>query len=532
MTLTIPLTVRVGNKHITHEVTSLSFREDAIGGIQNITLRLSRPLDRFDTDVAAFAQVYVYDKRTAETIATGRISDTGRGVSPGDGQQWDITCFGAAQHPSDITAPYIVVDTRQDTFARSAYSTHNATTGTDERDEDTPSLMLSAEEGKAVSTSWVADMICRTVRAAGMKLGRVRAEWDSGVTSGDFVLQLVTRDGSGGGTVAATANSNTAGGVMAGKVVTDFSNGHDTVSVRAVRNTSSTTGTEAMWFEFYNVVVRTLLLNADGTEITSGYTTNTVLAHEVVNDLLGRMLPDFDGTLATVDDTAAYTIDQLAYPDGVTPAQVLDDLMILEPAFRWTVSPDGTVFSWEPWPTTVRYEVTLEDGGGFPVSTQDLASSVMVRWKNPNGRVRTTVRTEATTGMLTAAGLARQVILDAGDETGSLTAATRIGDNYLTDHAVPANAGTLTVSRPILDLLTGRMVEPFEIRAGSLIRVRGVESYPDALNASSSDGQTVFRIWSKTYNSDSHTAQLELDTYSRKTANALIRLLKQRRRRR
>ena len=42
----VPLTVRIGNKHITREVSGLQFRKEAIGGLKSINLRLARPLDR------------------------------------------------------------------------------------------------------------------------------------------------------------------------------------------------------------------------------------------------------------------------------------------------------------------------------------------------------------------------------------------------------------------------------------------------------------------------------------------------------
>ena len=62
--------------------------------------------------------------------------------------------------------------------------------------------------------------------------------------------------------------------------------------------------------------------------------------------------------------------------------------------------------------------------------------------------------------------------------------------------------------------------------------MRGIECYPAALNASASDGQTVFRIWAKEYTSETHSARLELDTYPRTTAAALALIAKKRRRKR
>jgi len=535
MSLPVALAVRLGNSHITRDVAALRFRKEAVGGVRNITLRLARPLDRVD-QITAYTRVYVYDARSAATLAEGRLSDLGRSAGT-DGQQWDLVAFGPAQHASDKTFPYMMIDTTCSLFLRSPGATRNATVGQDERVLGTPSIVAAAEEGKTIGTSWVAQMIDRLVLECGMKLGRVACTWDSGVTDANYVLQLRTRQGSGAETVAASASSNTAGGTMAAVVVTNFTNGHDTLSATVVRNTAGTTGAESHWFEFWNFVIRALMISAAGAERTAFTSTDYVLAHDVIEDLLGRVLDQYDGTNATIDKTAAYQIDQLSYPDGTTAAQVLDDLMALEPAYYWTTGPSNSAgaysFTWAAWPTTVRYEVDLNDGGAFPVSAQELYNKVLVRWKDPGGRTRTVVRIGACPVLDNATPpVTRQAIIDASDELGSTAAATRLGDNFLAEHKYPANAGTLTASRPIRDLTAGAMIEPFEIQPGELIRVRGVESYPDALNASSNDGMTVFRIWSMEYDSDSNSAVLELDTYSRTTANALARLTTRRNRKR
>ena len=72
------------------------------------------------------------------------------------------------------------------------------------------------------------------------------------------------------------------------------------------------------------------------------------------------------------------------------------------------------------------------------------------------------------------------------------------------------------------------MVDPWEIEPGELIRVNGVESYADALNADDRDGVAVFRIWAMDYASDSNAATLELDTYPRNVYGALKRLIERR----
>lgn len=542
MTLAVPLTVRLGDRSVTRECAALAWRKEAIGGLQSITLRIAAPLVNLDT-AEHLTDVTVYDSRTAEIVAQGRVADTGRSASA-DGQMWDITCFGPAQHASDRKRPLIYVDTRLDTFKRAGeFSTKGAQTTTDERPSDTPSLLVSANDGKTVGTSWQGTFISRAVQQADMKLARLRCQIDAGVVGANYIqsIRVATDDASLSAVDSASADTSTA--TLSGVVVTDFSNGHNQACVQAARQTSSVAATDDHWFEFWGVVQRTLLLDADGTEITTGYSANTVLAHEIVADLLGRVLNQYDGAGASIDTTAAYTIDQAAWPDGITPAEVLEDLMALEPAYFWTTGPDvtgnGYQFWWKPWPTTVRYEGTPDDGADFPASMQTVFNKVTVRWQDEHGKTRTRSRTSAAAGVTSPTldrmdelGITRDDMIDAGDEIGSSAAATRLADNFLDEHANPQNAGTITISRPIRDLSTGAMVDPHEIEPSELIRVRGVESYVDSLNADSSDGRTVFRIWAVNYSSDSHSAQLELDTYPRTTAAALARLAKRRRRKR
>ena len=531
----VPLTVRLGSEHITREVAAVGFRKEAVGGVRNITLRLARPLDRVD-QIAAYTRVYLYDARSGETIAEGRLSDLGRSAGAGSGQQWDLVAFGPLQHASDVTIPLIYIDQSLEHWTMNDSKTvKTVKQAWAEAVADLPGHLSWAPTGITVTTSFANNMAYRALLDAGMKLGGLTATWAAGIADSDYRAQMCTHQGLAGAETtaydAAFATGTTTKSIVVG---TDFTNGHDIVNVRMQRVTTSITAADSHWLLWHSIYVRALLLDKAGTEITTGYTTTYVQMHDVVKDLLGRVLDQYDGANAVLT-AGTYQIDQMAYPDGVTPAQVFDDLMLLEPAYYWTTGPSNAAgkfsFSWVAWPTTVRYETTLEDGASFPVSSQELYNRVLVRWRDKVGRTRNTVRSGACP-VLDTAGVTRQSIIDLGDEIASAANAQQVGDNFLLDHKYPNNAGSLAVSRPIRDLTTGAMVRPHEIQPGELIRVRGVESYPDALNASSNDGQTVFRIWTMEYNSDSDTANLELDTYSRTTANALARLMTRRNRKR
>ncbi len=179
-------------------------------------------------------------------------------------------------------------------------------------------------------------------------------------------------------------------------------------------------------------------------------------------------------------------------------------------------------FEWTTWPTAVRYEADVSDGFDSPGSGQGLWNRVRVRYRDVKGRGVTVLRTQAVPE-LTDAGLDREAFLDVGNDR-TQGDANQAGDAFLTEHHTPPNAGTLTIARPIVDLVSGGMVQPYQVRPGNLIRVRGVLPRIDNLNATDRDGLTVFRIIGVTYRASDATAQLELDSYPLTVAQALAAL--------
>ena len=539
MTIPVQLSVSIDGTHVTEQAASLAFRKEAVGGVQSITLNLNAPLGSYA--VTHFDDLKVMDGRTAVVIAEGKVSDPGRTAGV-DGQTWAVTALGPANHAGDINLPLVYVDqaitdgVRQvDRIAKGPSITQSTKPGSTS-DTAPECQVFQFPEGFTVATSDDLTLRYERIREAGMKVGLVAFDVDGGSNDANYSNRIVMRtDGAGGGT-SYTATLSTATSSQALVVVTDWTNGRNTVDFKLIyTGGGGAVANDNKWASFGNILIRSMLLDATGADITTGYGLQYVTAHRVVNDLLGRALPQYDGAGASVDSTNTYQIDSLVYPDGVSPREVFDDLMVLEPAYYWTTGPDvtgnGYQFWWKLWPTTIRYEATLEDGGDFPATTTELYNEVSVRWRDKRGRVRTSLRTGACPA-LDDAGITRRAIFDVGDEIHTINGAQRVGDNFLAAHKYPANAGTLNVARPIKDLTTGRMVAPHEIEPGELIRVRGVESYPDALNASSNDGQTVFRIWAMTYTSDANTAVLELDTLPRNTWAALAKLQRARPRKR
>lgn len=539
MTLNVPLAVSVGGKHLTRKIEGLSFRKEAVGGVSNITAALSAPLSSLA--ISAYDKVLVSDARTAKVIAEGRVSDLGRTANLTEGQKYSMAALGPAAHASDYNAPLMVIDQSMDDGWRRVKRAQSAGgdvgQSTKPTTDTTDAIVAQFSQGKTVDTGDQLAMRYERIRDADQRLGSVAYDWDAGRTDADFKARILgVLDNTPDGSAAASSNWNTAGGSHRIVYTTDFTIGRNQFDLEAYYSGAGTSPTtDRYWASFANIVIRSLLYDQAGGN--QGNASDYVEADWVVEHLLGGgWLPQYDGAGASIDRTAAQQIDQMAYPDGISAREVLEDLMALEPAHFWTTGPaditgNGYPFWWKLWPTTVRYEATLEDGGDFPTTSTELYNEVLVRWVDRRGRSRSTIRT-GTCPTLDAAGITRKAVIDVSNELGSISNAQRIGDNFLASHKYPPNAGILNVARPIRDLYTGRMVDPFEIEPAELIRVRGVESYPDALNASSSDGQTVFRIWAMQYTADVNTSTLELDTYPRTTAQALARLQRRRERKR
>lgn len=525
MTLNVPLCVQLKTdraaRHITHHLRDLRFDESANGGWRSATFSMYRPLRFRPDELAYFGRVYVSDARTGIVVWEGRIEDIGSAVNA-DGEVYDLTATGPAAHASDKTIPLIYIATGLQNWRISEFSWSGSDYELSELATDQPSIVTRVRQGTTALTNFTMDYGFFDVYEAGMKLARVRARWDAGLSTADWGVRIVNRTGPGGASPgnADAANWSTAGGTLIATVGgTNFTNGQNVTSLRSVHLAGTATAPDDTWWAgFYDVVVRTMLKNASGADITSGYSANTVLASEVVKDLLGRLLDQYDGPGATVA-TTTFGIEQLSYPDGITARGVLDDLEELEPGFRWGAYESDPLtglhrFEYVQWPTDIRYEADIVDGLVSPNSGRDLYNEVRVRWRNNAGNIKTTTRV-LSIPELTAAGLTRIGFVDLGDDAGSLANAERAGDQFLTEHATVLSGGRLTVAGPILDRVAGRMVMPWEIQAGYLIRLRGLSPRADALTATGRDGLSTFRIMSKEYQASSARAELELDEFTR-----------------
>lgn len=545
MSLPVPLSVLLstdrGSLRVTRALRGLTFRSAVPGGFASAAFSLDRPLSISPDEIAYYATVKVSDARHGRVIWEGRLEDPGRS-SGSDGQVWELAAVGSAAHPRDKTVPRTWVDQDMSRLRRSGFSTPRTSRAdsTDlDSDNDTPAVDLTFAEGSTITSvapASVVDVMYRTIHDCGQLLGRVRVDVKNGQADSNRQNRIMTRIGpNGSGVAAATAVWSTVAGSLTCSRGggNDITSGHDVANIRVqvTAGGSVTAGVNA-WGEFWGFVVRSLLKDVNGNDILTGYSADYVTTAEVVTDMIGRGdLYLVDPSTATIDTSGTAQVDELAFPTGVTPAEVLETLMVYEAAFYWALwesQPNGKYrFEWKPWPTVPRYDADVSGGFNSPGSAKGLYNQALVSWVDWRGRERTTTRT-TTVAELSAAGLTRTIFVDLGSEANSLAAAQRAGDQALAEHAVAPNAGTLTVTKPILDRSAGRTIMPWEILPGNLIRVRGVLPRVDSLNVTARDGVSVFRVTAVEFDASTASAHLELDSHPLNVAQALATLARRR----
>jgi hypothetical protein len=526
MTLNIPLSVRIKatraggtviDRHVTRELIDFSFRSTAPGGFASARFSLHRPLFLEADDIRPFANVYVYDP-AGQVVWEGRLEDPGRSAG-NNGEVWEVAALGPATHTRDRTVPIVYVDTRLSAFYTSNGSGRAYNVGTRESSAVTDgALNISAGRGSVVTQLSLGAGTYDVLYLTGQDLARIYFDWDGGFSSGSTQAELRTTEDLGGTTTITSSNISTSGGSLVAELggspaITANHNRVLLVNRRSGADLNPVSD-DNYWIEFYNMAVVGQRYNQSGGLITSGYSSNTVLASEVVADLLGRVLTQYDGGNATIA-TTSYAIEQLAYPDGVTAEKVLADLMELDVGYLWEAWESNVAgknrFVFRAWPTSIRYEADVVDGYSSVGSASDLYNAVTVRYRDSISQIRTVRRTQTVT-VLDDASLTREAFIDLGDEVSTQANAERAGDQFLAEHQTPANAGRLTIARKIVDFDTGRMVNPWEIKPGYLIRVRGLESSVDAISGTARDGTTIFKIAAVEYSVSDASAQLELDT--------------------
>lgn len=533
MTIPIPLAVRVVTTrqdiHITNRLAELSFRTVFPGGFASARISLHAPLRFQPAEIVAFGRVYIYDARNGSTVWEGRLEDPGRAASM-NGEVYEVSALGPSTHARDRTTPLVYVDSRLSTMYTSATSGRAYSVGTRESaNAANGALNISASRGSVVTQLSLGAATYDMVYIAGQDLGRIYFDWDGGFDSANTQVQLRTTEDLGGTTTITSTNIALAGGSLVAELggspaITANHNRVILTNRRSGADLNPVTD-DNYWAEFFNMAIVATRFLKDGTAKTSGYTTNTVLASEVVEDLLGRLLPEYDGANGSIT-TTTYPIEHLVYMDGASAEKVFADLMGMEPTFGWEALETNPAtgknrFNWRQWPATVRYEAGIEDGFTAPGSVGELFNEVVVRYRDSLGQIRWVTRTQ-TVPVLTDASKTRGGFIDLGDEVSTEDNAIQIGDTFLAEHLYAPASGRLTVARPILDTVAGRMVMPWELRPGYLIRLRDLNPRPAVLDATARDGESVFKVVAVDYNTGDATAQLDLDAPAPSVAQMLV----------
>lgn len=543
----IALGVRLKNSHVDQHVTpllsSVSWRSVAWGGFASAQLDLNSPIDFNDPRLAPFTRVYIYNK-DGSVLWEGRLQMPGRSASD-RGAVWSLTALGPSAHAGDLSAPLIYIDKDISRWVKAPNNVAGAEVGVnvDPLGSDVEALRCQFPAGIPITTNSRAQTGYEQFSQSDVEIGAYGFSWNAGISDANFTVQSVT------GSVASRFNEIPSSTFTGGSGVTsvsrwvidDFPAGRKHLTLRIIRGAggATTIANDNTWAQFWGVRVLMRRMTKDGTLVSGitgmGSSSTRVRSHQVVEDLLGRLLPQFDGANARVDTTTT-DIDQLSYPDGVSPAVVLEDLAKFDPAYYWTAGPSNDAglysFEYKPWPTAARYEATVDDGFDSPAPSFEQYNRVSVRWKDARGQIKYTPRTQVIPELDEAdPPVVRGYLLDLGDDAGSSANATTAGDQFLAEHRYPPSGGTLTIARKILDRTDSRMIDPWQIKPGELIRVRGVEASMDVLEAARRDGQTVFRIVS-VESGDEGIARLELDMFNPTEIRALVELQKRRGQRR
>lgn len=529
---TVPLAVRVSNARVDQMLTGyvigdLHFTKTDPGGHRAASFTVSQKLG-FRTDmVQPYSRIYIYNQHNGDTVFEGDVSHPGRTVSD-DGAVLEIQVEGGVERLNDWSGQRIFIDQDMTAWELSNQSTRGglAATGDDLGGSGADSLTLSFPNSFHVDLNYRSEVTYDRIREAGQTLGRVNYSWDGGLGTGWLIRLIVSSPSTvARSQVVSTAGSGGSGAVVGGGIPV----GADVPFMQFIwpnAGGSSTGTTDVTWVSIMGLTVVARLHLKDGSFKTSGYV-DWVTADVVWEDMLGDMLSgSFDGSNASLDLGTGYNITQLAYPDGVTPMQVADALMGFEPACTYLVGASNPIndkytITWMSRSDVPRYEFsTWADTHSGGAQAVEQYNEAVARWRAPTGVVRSTVTTQSVPEM-SAAGRTRRYYQDLTDTVSSATNATQANATVLNDHRFPLNGGQVTVSRPVVDLWTGRTVQPYEIEPGYIARIVGVNPSRDALNNSPRNGSSLCRIVNTEYSAASHSVSIDLDSVPYSMARAI-----------
>lgn len=481
-----PLTVRVSDgvrdQQVTRFVKGLRFTKRAPGGHHSASVQIDAPENLFG-DLGPADRLFIYDGRNAQTVWDGYVENPGR-VTVAGGARYDLSAMGGVVLALDNARAVVFVDREIGHQHWQKTSESQASqAGPDQSAVPTagPAFKVQFMPGSAIAPGTrLSGMRNRALIATGQPLGMVRATVTGGKVDADWAtyIQTYTDGGATAGHTPSLASLSTtpaAATVVAGVDFTLTPSASRKQFALLMQRTGGaiTVADDLSWAVFHDIAYRPALQNATGA-YPSVSMNAYVQGHDIVGHLIGSGMLQVDGAGATIE-TATAQIDQLAYLDGAKPHQILDDLALHEPDMLWEILESGSNgkhrFAYRAWPTAPRYEISgrefTESGGEV-----DLCNRIAVSWKDATGAEQTTIRTTTVEALGTRAKDAEPIALPDGQ--GSLSNAQRIGDETLAALNTPTRSGTAVIRDRIQDRLSGKMVMPWEIEPGYLVRVRDI----------------------------------------------------------
>lgn len=498
-----PLSLRINDgvtdRHVTQYASGLQFRKSAVGGHADASVRLKVPNSMFD-QLGPADRLYIYDARTAETVWEGYTNNPGT-ASGRDGQGLDLSALGGSALASDRRERLVYIDRSLESWAQDTEhpqapsGTAQVSDGPDGSGvlEGTPGLYLQFNPGHPVDSGYQVGLIYNGLLDSPMKVGGLVGRYDAGINSpGLYRVDWFALPAAGTSYWDVLHLGVTDLELYAGGAYLDADQPMLAITMIYTGAATNVT-TDTVWSLTGDVSVLGQLVDRYGADLnmaTAAHVTVPdayILAHEIVEDLLGRILTFCDPSTATLD-VATYEIDQLSYADATSAADVLADLALYEPDMLWEIleSDDNGLhrFNYRAWPTIHRYLIPPSMPIDVPGSDVDLCNRIAVNWADVKGKPQITIvgayvpelgnKSPVLAGALDPTFVGR--VRDADPVTlpegrGSAANAVRIGTQILAEKADPPTAAKVTVDRPIMDVDQGRWVMPWEIEPGYLARV-------------------------------------------------------------
>jgi hypothetical protein len=521
--------------------------------------------------VMLFNRVQVVDLRSGEITWEGRIDSAARVTD--DGFAWDIGCAGAMVAATDVTRPVFYADSSADSWV-----SHDARPSVKDslslgQTESPPSLnadlrpgsqwtdagsiyayyhvlCLGTEQYLGRFTLTYSSTAASVTGGTGMK-NRANVytpstdTWQEGVDSTSFGAADITKSNAVAGSSSFTSTVAQAIGL-------------DIIGPATLVNIPSSSSGSVRW---QDPIVIPQRMDRNGSLLNSAasYTTDYVTVSQVVEDVLGRFLnsgwSDAGGNIpangsvgtagAYIDSSDSTGITDLKFLDGATAADILNQLMSVQTNAYWAIwesqntATNGTDsqryrFEWATWPNGWGYQASSADGFDEQPDGSKMYDFVFYqytpRWNESFYIMPVQVQewwafTDPSPAPILrdrvtrAATVKKDGLVDGGT-------AGNLAEDWIGENGQEVNAGSLIVKRPIQfydagsnsGSGAGRMLDPWAIRPGKLIRITDIPAQADATSINhgttappATHAGAVFRVVSTDYDAADNSCRLGLD---------------------